>query len=286
MELVVQFPPQVPVQFVNGLRRILVGEMPQLVVGNVKFAKNTSRLTHDVVAQQLRQLPVKVLANTPKWELLSLTLHVVAERPRMVTSTDFGAPDILLPGFPIVELQKGEELSLEASLEHVDNGSLCCGNTSLRIRAPEDDPVYAAEKKAWLEANPKQEQLWENFHSQIAAQKAAAPFYELHVQSEGIVPARQLLFMAAQQLKNRISRWFLDAGAQAGTGRITAPKDATVGYLVQRVLVQLGHTAAYDEPHPLKPDSVLTVIAKDGLTAHAALESAQQTIAGYFDGME
>lgn len=294
MEATLTFPPRVPPQFVNGLRRVLVGETPQLVVGNVKFAKNTSRLTHDVIAQQLRQLPVKMLANTPKWELVRLSLHVVAEAPRVVMSHDIqvegGGEALLAPNFPIVTLQKGEELTFAASFEHVERGTLCCGKTSMRIRASEDDPLYAAQKEAFFEKNPKQHGLWESYSSQIAAQAAKAPFYELTIQSEGLWPARQVLKLALDEYKRRVAAWFagvaLQPGNHPGEYVIRGPKDTTVCNLVQRVLVLLDHNASYDEPHPLLPDSTLTIAPVPGSTGAAALSAAQQTIAGYFDGME
>ena len=50
----------VPVSFVNALRRILLSEIPVVVLSNVKILDNTSNMTHEMLKHRIEMLPVNV----------------------------------------------------------------------------------------------------------------------------------------------------------------------------------------------------------------------------------
>jgi DNA-directed RNA polymerase alpha subunit len=49
-----------PVSFVNGLRRILIGNIPTVVVRDVKIIENTTQLPHEMLKHRMEMLPIKV----------------------------------------------------------------------------------------------------------------------------------------------------------------------------------------------------------------------------------
>lgn len=300
-----EFPSGVPPQFVNGLLRVLNGETKRLFVGNADIVKNTSRTTHDVVAQRLKQLPVRLLASTPKFEFLRFALRVTAERPRRVYSQDIEVTSeadgvdvsgVLAPGFPLLELRPGEEINLTASLEVDEQSRLTCGGTSMRICAKDTDPVYGELKTQFLEGFPKSERaqalvLWENTQSERAAQRAKEPYYELTVETqEGIVSAKRLYELAVQELQRRVAAWFAGvapvADIEPNAYRIEPkemPKNTTVTVLVSRVVNELGDTASYDLGHPLLPNDCLKIFLNRGKPLAEVLAEAQAKINGFFE---
>jgi hypothetical protein len=50
----------VPVPFMNALRRICLSEIPTVVITNVEIVENTSSMTHEMVRHRVEQLPVNV----------------------------------------------------------------------------------------------------------------------------------------------------------------------------------------------------------------------------------
>ena len=51
------------VSFVNGLRRILLSEIPVVVVSNIQILENTSSMTHEMIRHRVEMLPVNVRAD-------------------------------------------------------------------------------------------------------------------------------------------------------------------------------------------------------------------------------
>ena len=92
----------VPVSFVNGLRRILLSEIPTVVVSNIQILENTSSMTQEMVRHRMEMLPVNVRAeDVAVIRDTKLELRVVADKePREVTTDDFVATgprtDVLL----------------------------------------------------------------------------------------------------------------------------------------------------------------------------------------------
>ena len=49
-----------PVSFVNGLRRILIGSIPTVVVRDVQIMENTTQMPHEMLKHRMEMLPMKV----------------------------------------------------------------------------------------------------------------------------------------------------------------------------------------------------------------------------------
>jgi DNA-directed RNA polymerase alpha subunit len=51
---------KVPIPFVNGLRRILLAEIPTVVIRDVVIRANTTQLNHEMLKHRVLMLPVNV----------------------------------------------------------------------------------------------------------------------------------------------------------------------------------------------------------------------------------
>jgi DNA-directed RNA polymerase alpha subunit len=51
---------KVPIPFVNGLRRILLAEIPTVVIRDIVIRSNTTRLNHEMLKHRVAMLPVNV----------------------------------------------------------------------------------------------------------------------------------------------------------------------------------------------------------------------------------
>ena len=50
----------VPVAFVNGLRRILLSEIPAVVINNVQILDNSTKMIHEMLRHRVEMIPVNV----------------------------------------------------------------------------------------------------------------------------------------------------------------------------------------------------------------------------------
>ena len=53
----------VPVAFVNALRRIMLSEIPTVVIQNVEILENNTNMTHEMLKHRVEMLPVNVRAS-------------------------------------------------------------------------------------------------------------------------------------------------------------------------------------------------------------------------------
>lgn len=117
-------------QFANMLRRAVIGLVPAMAIEDVEFRKNTSALYDEVLAHRLGLIPLKT--DVKSYSLQSeckckgegcarctLQFTLKAKGPCMVTADELKSKDPKVkpahPDMPIVELQKGQELELEAT---------------------------------------------------------------------------------------------------------------------------------------------------------------------------
>jgi DNA-directed RNA polymerase I and III subunit RPAC1 len=50
----------VPIAFVNGLRRILLAEIPTVVIRDVQILDNSTKMIHEMLKHRVEMLPVNV----------------------------------------------------------------------------------------------------------------------------------------------------------------------------------------------------------------------------------
>ncbi len=274
----------VPVAFVNGLRRILLAEIPSVVLTNVEIVENTTKLTHEMLRLRMEQIPVKVLPSEvavirdTKIEVR----YFASPEPREVTTDDFAVAgprkeillkdrDLETPGL-FVNLGPNESLHMRASLGIESRGIIQCLATFKNHIDPDRAKL---DRDTWIAQN-NDEREFNNFHIQrsYAINEAGRPYwFDLTVDSIGIQKASDLIKTACQIYKTKIEEFAAlpIERFKAGSYRMKTPGDPfTVGCLVQAILYESGlvdwvtymSKSKEEQYHPLVPQLVVEFDSK------------------------
>jgi DNA-directed RNA polymerase subunit L len=292
-----------PVGFVNGLRRIILANIPTVVIRDVQILENTTQMPHEMLKHRMEMLPVNVTpdeSHTIKDAKIELRI-VIASENKTITTDDFtvesGREGILMkdPEFDqpclFLKIRKGESVHMTARLavEDQDVSQVETSTTAWHI----DPEMAKTERKKYIEDHKEDKdagRYFDNFLVQRCYsrdEKKRPNWFDLHIKSVGVLKARDILKMAVQILKRYIAEYMTEAlknitrEKDEGTYRISVNTGGhTVGVLMQEVIyhddVQF---VAYDIPHPLKSEMVLRFNTKH--TPEKILETARKTIDEY-----
>lgn len=267
----------VPVAFVNAIRRITLAELPIVVLTNVDILENTTSLTHEMLRHRVEMMPVNVkpdevgVIRDTRLELKT----GATETPVEVTTDDitvFGPRkeillkdrDLQTPGF-FLRLAPGQTLSLKASLG-LGSGSHVCVST---FRNHCDPEKLKTVRRDW-EVSGKDVREFDNFYFQKFYERDEndRPYwFDLAIESVGVLPAKDLLKLAVQVLKDKLVE-FLKQPVQReepGWYRIEVENETyTLGQLVQDLLYRDKNVefVSRDIGHPLQPKLVLRFSTK------------------------
>jgi len=272
----------VPVAFVNGLRRILLSEIPTVVVSNIQILENTTSMTHEMIRHRVEMLPVNVRADeVAVIRDTQLELRTAAEKePREVTTDDFAAVgprgDILLKDRDLdtpllfIYLKPGESIHIKATLSVLaTKGSQVCVSTFKNHIDPDvakiDRDTFVSQAGDDPVAQREAAQLFDSFHIQRSfhRNKEGRPdWFDLTVESIGISPAVDLLKKAVEVYQEKINEFakIPVLREEEGWFRMEVPGEShTLGALVQEVLYlsQLTEFVSADIGHPLVPMLVI-----------------------------
>jgi DNA-directed RNA polymerase alpha subunit len=280
----------VPVSFVNGLRRILLAEIPTVVVSNVQILENSSSMTHEMVRHRTEMLPVNVRAEeVAVVRDTKLELRVVADKePREVTTDDFVATgprgDILLKdrdlGTPLLfmVLKPGEAIHIKANLviQSTKTSQVCVSTFKNHI----DPDVVKVDRDTFVSqagddpaAQREAARIFDAFHIQRCfhrnKESGRPDWFDLTVESIGTTPARDLVKKAAEILLEKVNEFVKLPILREDEGwfRVEVPGEThTLGALVQE-MVYLANTTEFvsmDIGHPLVPKLVIRFNSKTG----------------------
>jgi len=249
----------VPVQFVNAIRRMLLNETPTVEITDVQILENDTLMPHEVLRHRTEMLPVNV--NPAQEDVIRdtrITLRLVADESRIVTSDDFANNvlmrdrDLNTPIF-FMKVKKGEKLHIEARLTLNPKGCQVCQATySYHI----DEEKMKADAEKY-----EDKETFNNFYKQRSYhvnEKGRPDWFDFTIESIGVIPALELLKMTLKNLKARISEWTRKARdaivreSETGVYHVTSEEGHTIGALVQIIAYDLCDFASYDVPHPLK----------------------------------
>ena len=272
----------VPISFVNGLRRILLSEIPTVVVSNIQILENTTSMTHEMIRHRVEMLPVNVRADeVAVIRDTQLELRTAAEKePREVTTNDFAAVgprgDILLKDRDLdtpllfIYLKPGESIHIKATLSVLaTKGSQVCVSTFKNHIDPDvakiDRDTFVSQAGDDPVAQREAAQLFDSFHIQRSfhRNKEGRPdWFDLTVESIGISPAVDLLKKAVEVYQEKINEFakIPVLREEEGWFRMEVPGEShTLGSLVQEVLYlsQLTEFVSADIGHPLVPMLVI-----------------------------
>ena len=280
----------VPVSFVNSLRRILLAEIPTVVISNVQILENSSSMTHEMIRHRMEMLPVNVRPEeVAVIRDTKLELRVVADKEaREVTTDDFVGTgprgDILLKdrdlGTPLLfmVLKPGESIHIKANIViQSTKASQVCISTFKNHIDPDvakiDRDTFVARAGEDQAMRREAAQVFDSFHIQRSFHRnketGRPDWFDLTVESIGVVLARDLVKKAADVLREKI----LEFGKlpilreEEGWYRVEVPGEThTLGALIQEI-VYLSNVTEYvsmDIGHPLIPKLVIRFNTKTG----------------------
>lgn len=262
----------VPVAFVNAIRRIALAELPVVSVANVEILENTSGLTHEMLRHRIESMPVNVkpdevgVIRDTRIELKT----GATDTPVEVTTDDFTIfgprKDVLLkdrdlgtPGY-FLRLAPGQSLHIKASLS-IGSGSHVCVST---FRNHCDPEKLKNVRRDW-EVAGKDVREFDGFAFQKFYERdeeGRAYWFDLALESIGVVPAKDLLKMSVEVLKEKIVE-FMKAPVQReepGWYRIEVEGETfTLGQLIQELMYRDKNVefVSRDIGHPLLPKLII-----------------------------
>ena len=269
----------VPVAFVNALRRILLAEIPTVVVSAIEILENSSSMTHEMLRHRTQMLPVNVRANEAAViRDTKLEVRVSADKePREVTTADFVATgprsDILLPdrdlGTPLLfaVLKPGETIHIKMSLSIATTGAsqVCVSTFKNHIDpdiAQKDRDTFVAQAGDNIMAQREAGRVFDTFHIQRSFRRnketGRPDWFDFTVESIGVTPAKDLMRAAVAVLQSKIAEVGKAPILREAEGhyRVEIPGETfTIGNLVQE-MIYLANTTEFvsaDIGHPLIP---------------------------------
>lgn len=288
----------VPVSFVNALRRILLAEIPTVVISGIQIVENSSSMTHEMVQHRVEMLPVNVRAEEVAIVRdTTLELRVTAGKEiREVTTDDFvttgpGA-NILLKdrdlGTPLlfVVLKPGETIHIKAILSILTTkASQVCVSTFRNLIDPDvakvDKDTFVSQVGDNSKAKEEAGRVFDSFHIQRSFHRnkdtGRPDHFHFTLESVGSTLAKDLMKKAAQILRDKCAEFVKlpIMREEEGWFHVEVPNEThTLGSLVQEVMY-LANTTEYvsaDFGHPLVPKLVIRFHIKT-LSPDSVIES-------------
>ena len=261
----------VPPQFVNALRRIMLNEMPVVELTNVQVLENTTLMPHEMLKLRTELLPVNVRPS--EQDIVrsgSVELRILSKEDQSIHLSDFAtAPrnDILFdPDIFFLKLKKGNAVHITANLG-IKTSSHCCVATYGYHVDPE---LSKLNKEIYLQTHPGQEKVWDNIYAQRSFSKneqGRPNWFDFTIESIGVVPARDILQEARTILLQKMSKWcelVPVKESEQNVVRVTSREGGvTVCALVQAILHESKtcEFVAYDQPHPLHPEVIVRILS-------------------------
>ena len=268
-----------PVTFANALRRILLTDIPTVVIRDVQILENTTQLPHEMLKHRVEMLPVDVRptdASTIRDAKIELRVLPQVEGARTIRTNDFtiesSRPTILMTdrdtNAPLLFLRvrPNESVHIKGKLavETKTASQVCTASTSWHV-----DPVRAKEdKRVFVDDNGGSPAVFDNFYIQRSYSRDARgrpDWIDLDVESVGVIPAKELVKMAVNILRKSVEEYIKEASTSIekhkdNEYRIQLDQGGhTVCALLQEVIysgTDVGFVS-YDIPHPLRTETVL-----------------------------
>jgi DNA-directed RNA polymerase subunit L len=275
----------VPVQFVNAIRRILLNETPVVEVQDVVIHTNTTAMPHEMLRHRIEMLPVAVRPTETDLLMktkIELRVGLESDDVKNLTTDDFvvsgDRKDVLMKdrdiGEPlfVLRMRKGESIHITARLGVNPNGSQVC-TTSYGYHI--DPEAVKAAKEQFLADNATladAERVFDTSYTQryyMKNEQGRPNWFDLFVETLGVIPSRELVQMAAKTLRDKAKRWGdsvkdkIVRSAEEGVYTFISAEGHTLGALLQFILYSAPEMVSlvdYDIPHPLRQEMRLRVL--------------------------
>lgn len=296
----------VPVSFMNAIRRVLLANIPTVVIRDVEVLTNTSQMPHEQLKHRFEQLPVNVSpSDVMTIRDAKLELKLLPEKTaRVITTDDFvsesGREHILMRdrdlGTPLLflKVRAGEIVHIRGRLavETMNVSQVCTATTSWKV----DEELAKVDKKKFVEdgGDPR---AFDNFYIQKSYHRdeSGRPnWFNLSVESVGVLQSREILKMAVPILRKHLDEFMAEAMENIQRGRdettITVERVGhwkhTLGYLFQEAIYSDKNVGfvAYDIPHPLR--DTMKLVFNTNKAPESVLKTARDTIEEYCSVLE
>jgi DNA-directed RNA polymerase subunit L len=283
----------VPVAFVNGLRRILLSEIPTVVIRDVQILDNSTKMIHEMLKHRVEMLPINVrpeeaaVIRDTKIELRYLppaTPDLTRKAAVEITSDDFAIdgprPGIILKDRDLDEplyfmrLQPTESIHVKASLAVETKGTsqVCVATFKNHI----DQEIAKLDKDSYVAPAGDDDneramlaKIFDNYEIQrsYARDDEGRPYwFDFALESIGVTPAKDLLKQAATIFKKKIETW-CENPIQREEGDWysieTEEEGHTIGALAQILIYnQKVNYVSYRIVHPLLPKMIVRFSSK------------------------
>lgn len=266
-----------PVPFVNALRRILLAEIPTVVIRDVVIRENSSQMIHEMLKHRVEMLPVNVKAS--EGDVIRDTKLMVRFMPgpesREVTTDDFVANGprntVLLRdrdlGTPLyfLTLKPNEALHIECGLGLAMTGaSQVCVST---FRNHIDETRAKADRDSFILSRTGEDvRIFDNHliqRSYARDENERPNHFDFTVESIGVQSARDLVRTAVEVLKKKVTEFVKLPVSKDESGAYvveTTTEGHTLGALAQAILyeaVGLVEYVSYRIDHPLTAKLIL-----------------------------
>jgi len=301
---------KVPIPFVNGLRRILLAEIPTVVIRDVVIRTNTTQLNNEMLKHRVEMLPVNVHPSEVgviRDTKLQVHFDPSPEADRLVTSDDFVVSgstrkDVLLKdrdlGTPLLFLKLNvagkhpeDGLHVDATLGVDDTGSsqVCVATFKNHIdpeRAKLDRDTYLMPEKGNQDPRIFDNHLIQRSFEQD--ERGRPTRFDFTIESIGVVPARDLLKTALDVYSRKVTEFLKEPIAKTDDGMHVIESLAeghTLGCLAQALILESGLVdfVSYDPGHPLVPK--LTLRFRTKVKAETVLERFRTDAMALFESI-
>lgn len=295
----------VPVSFMNAVRRTLIAGIPTVVLRDVEILENTSQMPHEMLKHRFEMLPINVSPeDTTTIRDAKIELRVLADtKDRLLTTDDFvvesGREKILMRDrdmdTPLVflRLRKGEVVHIKGRLavETKNVSQVCTATTSWKV----DPELAKIDKKKYVEdgGDPR---TFDNFYIQrsFSRDEHGRPnWFDLSVESVGVMKSRDILKYAISILRKQLEDYMKEAvenirrEQEEGSYTIILEQGGhSLGALLQEVIYSDQNVGfvSYDIPHPLRNTMILRFHTKKA--PEGVLRTAKETIEEYYSLLE
>ena len=293
-----------PVSFVNGLRRIVLSNIPTVVVRDVSILENTTQLPHEMLKHRMEMLPIYIQPNDSSLvKDTKIELNIKADKDRIVTTDDFKVDSrregILMKDrdfdtpLLFLHMRAGESLHITASLSiETDNVSqVCVSTTSWHI-----DPELVKGARKEFEESGQDVRIFDNTLQQryySRDDRGRPKWFDFLIESIGVLKSEDILKMAVKILQRKLDEYIRDAleniqkEKDPGTFHVSLEQGGhTIGYLMQEVMYNDANVkfVSYDIPHPLKNTMILRWNSEK--SPESILKNAYETIKEYCSVVE
>lgn len=291
-----------PLTFVNGMRRVMLSEIPTVVVRDVQILDNTTQMPHEMLKHRMEILPIDV-KHTDSTIIRDATIELryfPQKEDSVVTTDDFsvesGRENVIMRDRDLdtpllfLRIRKGESVHVKAKLAVEKGSQVCTASMQYHI-----DPERAEkDKKKHVEAggDPR---VFDNFYIQksYSIDEIGRPnWIDVSVESVGVLPPKDIVKLAVTEIRQQVDSWMsnaLEKIAREGNNSYNVKLEQgghTVGALLQEVIYHSKDVnfVSYDIPHPMKKTMVLRWCSAK--TPESLLKETQKTIHEYCDIVE